>query len=242
MNLINLEQAKELVALLEKGDKQKANENFVNLAEPLKTELFAEIGKLTRQLHDSMNKFSDDTNIQSLKDVDFDDAQEGLSYVIRITEEAANKTMDLAEKVHPLAVDLQIKLDQFVPIWKKLLAREIDVSQFQKLCREINLYFDQVQKTAVEITSLTNDIVLAQGFQDLSGQVIKRTIDMIEEVQNNLIDILKIFGDVTSTPVQEEKKIIPGTKAEGPIVNAEKRDDVAQNQDEVDDLLSSLGF
>ena len=83
-----------------------------------------------------------------------------------------------------------------MPIWKQLLAREIDVTQFQKLCRDIDLYFDQVQTGTVRITAIINDIVLAQGYQDLSGQVLRRTIDMVQEVQQNLIGILKLFGDV----------------------------------------------
>ena len=108
-DLIKLEQAKMLVEFLEKGDKEQANDLLTEIAEPLKTDLFAEIGKLTRQLHDSMGKFTSDPQLQSLKDVDFTDAKDGLNYVIQITEEAANKTMDLAEEVQPLANGFTIK-------------------------------------------------------------------------------------------------------------------------------------
>lgn len=238
-NLITLEQAKELVSLLEQKNQTKADELLVSIAEPLKTELFGEVGKLTRQLHDSMNQFSVDPQVKNLQGVDFSDAKEGLNYVIRITEDAANKTMDLADELHPLTSDLQNKLEKFIPIWRKLLSKEIDVNQFQKLCHDIDIYFDQVFDTVTKVTQLTNDIVVAQGFQDLSGQVLRRTIDVIQDVQSNLIDILKLFSD---SSLESQKTNKSGTEAEGPIMNAEKRSDVAKSQDEVDDLLSSLGF
>jgi len=186
-----------------------------------------------------MNQFSVDPQVKKLQNVDFSDAKEGLNYVIRITEEAANKTMDLADELHPLTAELQIKLEKFIPIWRKLLSKEIDVNQFQTLCHNIDIYFDQVFDTVNQVNQLTNDIVVAQGFQDLSGQVLRRTIDVIQDWQSNLVDILKLFSD--SSP-ESPKVTKPGTQAEGPIVNAEKRSDVAKSQDEVDDLLSSLGF
>jgi chemotaxis protein CheZ len=246
--LIDLETAKELVSLLENNEQNKADALFTSLAEPLKNELFAEVGKLTRQLHKSINNFQLDSQTTSLLQVELPNAKESLNYVIQITEDAANKTMDLVDEVQPLATDLKTKIDGLEPLWRKLMSREIDIEQFKHLCKELDLHISQVQKNVGRSCDLLSEIVLAQGFQDLSGQVLRRTIDLVHEVQDNLVGMLKIFGQIspeidTGIEVEAVKKSqVTTTKAEGPIVNKEGRTDVVQSQDEVDDLLSSLGF
>jgi chemotaxis protein CheZ len=81
---------------------------------------------------------------------------------------------------------------------------------------------------------------MAQDFQDLTGQIIKRVITLVSEVEQQLVGILTVFGaeQLENKPEEEVKSSDP----EGPIINAYERDDAVSNQDEVDDLLSSLGF
>lgn len=99
--LISLEQARELVQLLEFGETQAANELVQQLAVPGSSELFAEVGKLTRQLHDSLKSFQIDPSLSSLLEDDIPDAKKRLNHVIDMTEQAANKTMDAVEKLSP---------------------------------------------------------------------------------------------------------------------------------------------
>ena len=86
---------------------------------------------------------------------------------------------------------------------------------------------------------------MAQGFQDLTGQSLRRVIELVREVEDSLIGLLTAFGQ---TNLQQEerpaaaKKAKAAHEAEGPIIDAGSRDDVVQGQDDVDDLLSSLGF
>ena len=242
---VTLEQAKELVALLEKDDTDGANNLVRDIAEPIKQEIFEEVGKLTRELHDAINNFQFDQKTQSLIDTDLPYAEEGLEYVIRITEEAATKTMDLVDEVHPLAEDLIQKVDKISPAWQKLMKKEITVQDFVKFCHDINLHFTHVEEHAHTVGRLLNEIIIAQGFQDLSGQVLRRTIDLVHDVQDSLVNLLKIFSNMEEqTSKNDKKEQIHEEKigAEGPVVNPEKRSDVVKNQDEVDDLLSSLGF
>lgn len=81
---------------------------------------------------------------------------------------------------------------------------------------------------------------MAQDFQDLTGQIIRRVISLVDEVEGRLVDILTAFG--TTEADSGAPKDIGATEAEGPILNAEEREDAVSSQDEVDDLLSSLGF
>ena len=87
---------------------------------------------------------------------------------------------------------------------------------------------------------------MAQGYQDLTGQVIRRVIDLVKEVEESLVNMLTMFGERDGSeqtkPLSPEADKAEGVKAEGPIIDAETRDDVVSGQDDVDDLLSSLGF
>ena len=84
---------------------------------------------------------------------------------------------------------------------------------------------------------------MAQGFQDLTGQVIRRVIELVKEVEDSLVNMLTMFGEpeIKQSPQKTEKKT-DKVEAEGPIIDAAGRDDVVSGQDDVDDLLSSLGF
>ena len=81
---------------------------------------------------------------------------------------------------------------------------------------------------------------MAQDFQDLTGQMIRRVIELVREVENSLVSMLTVFGEQPANAVDDKPKL--NVEAEGPIMNAEHRQDVVTGQDEVDDLLSSLGF
>jgi chemotaxis protein CheZ len=87
---------------------------------------------------------------------------------------------------------------------------------------------------------------MAQGYQDLTGQVIRRVIDLVKEVEDSLVNMLTMFGErdgaEQTKPSSAKADKVDDVEAEGPIIDAEKRDDVVSGQDDVDDLLSSLGF
>ena len=83
---------------------------------------------------------------------------------------------------------------------------------------------------------------MAQDFQDLTGQVIRKVIDLVREVEESLINMLTVFGISAEKPQERTLPKVGDNLVEGPIVNKENRDDIVEDQDDVDDLLSSLGF
>jgi len=243
--MITLEQARELVQLLEMGQQEDANEMIQGLAVPGSTELFAEVGKLTRQLHDSLKTFQVDPQISSLLEDDIPDAKRRLSHVIDMTEQAANKTMDAVETCLPIADKLQSGLNNIMPDWQKLMTRDLKVGEFKALCHSLNGFLRESANDANALQGSLTEVLMAQGFQDLTGQILRRVIELVREVEDSLIGLLTAFGQ---TNLQQEerpaaaKKAKAAHEAEGPIIDAGSRDDVVQGQDDVDDLLSSLGF
>lgn len=242
--LISLEQAKLLVQHLENGETESANDIIHTISLNESAELFSEVGKLTRQLHDSLTNFNVDEKLVGLAEVSLPDATSRLEYVIEETEKAANSTMDAVEKSMPIAEQLNDRLEAILPEWKKLMSRQIELGEFKHLCNELDFVLESVSKDSRALNSSLTEVLMAQGYQDLTGQVIRQVIGLVNEVEQHLVEMLATFGDTSQIKdkTQPSLEIDDKVKAEGPIIDAAKREDIMDNQDDVDDLLSSLGF
>lgn len=246
---ISLDEAKQLVALLEAGSQEDADALVETLSLRKNSELFTEIGKLTRDLHDSLANFKFDESLIELTTNELPDAQSRLQYVIEETEKAANKTMDAVESSMPIVETLSERIEQLLPEWQRLMNRQIDLGEFKSLCHDLDELLKDTSEQSKALVSLLTEVLMAQGYQDLTGQVIRRIITLVKQVEENLVSLLSTFGDgqhEKRQPPQDAKKPLVEQKssdqAEGPIINATERSDVVQGQTDVDDLLSSLGF
>jgi chemotaxis protein CheZ len=244
---ISLEDAKQLVTFLEQGENDAAAALLEAQSLKDSAELFAEVGKLTRQLHDSLNNFNLDDRITNLAE-EIPDAQSRLEYVIKTTEEAANTTMDAVESSMPIAEKLNEGIDKILPEWKKLMSRQMELGEFKSLCLNLDKLLEQSSNDSAKLNQLLTEILMAQGYQDLTGQVIKRVIELVKEVEESLVNMLTVFSfserldENNDSPTKRVESEVNAVKAEGPVIDAEERDDAVAGQDDVDDLLSSLGF
>lgn len=242
-DLITLDEARQLVEYLEANDQASANSMVEAIAMRESTELFSEVGKLTRQLHDSLSSFQVDERIMGLTQDEIPDARTRLNYVIEETEKAANTTMDAVERSMPIAETISERLNGIMPEWEKLMGRQIELGEFKNLCLELDDILKTTNQDSATLNSLLTEVLMAQGYQDLTGQVIRRVIELVKEVEESLVSMLTAFGDqeLKYKPQRSEKES-DTVKAEGPIIDAADREDVVSGQDDVDDLLSSLGF
>lgn len=243
-SLISLEKAKELVALLECDQIEMANEIITDIQNTSSDALFEKVGVLTRQLHDSLEDFQLDTRIESLANDEFPDARERLNYVIEMTDKAANRTMDAVEACLPIADSFNDRIQQVMPNWKSLMNRDLQLGQFKELCNLLDDFLQVSVSDADSLRQYLTEILMAQDFQDLTGQMIRRVINLVQEVEVKLVEMLTMFGEAAKplSKSTEQIKEISGIEAEGPIMNASERVDVVDGQNDVDDLLSSLGF
>lgn len=202
-------------------------------AELLPGDMVQRIAHLTRQIRDSMRELGLD---QAVKDAAhaIPDARDRLRYVGRMTEQAANRVLTAAEKTQPMqetmtkgAAELNSRWDQWfdqpveLPVAKELVD---DTRGFLKLVE------DQTQQTQANLL----EIIMAQDFQDLTGQVLQGMLGVIGTIETELVQVL-----IDSVP--PEKREETASLLNGPAINPEAVD-VINDQDEVDDLLSSLGF
>lgn len=244
--LLSLSQAKALVAHLEAEEITQANE-IVEKAHNISVnegKVFDKVGELTRELHDALMSFQNDTRLIDMAGQDIPDAKERLNYVIEMTDKAANKTMDAVDNCLPIADKLIADLDAVKPSWQGLMNRDLALGDFKKLCHQIDGLIEDSSLSAENLRTSLTDILMAQDFQDLTGQMIKRVIDLVQEIELKLVGILTVCStdDENVELEKETESLQKDIKAEGPIMHAETRDDVVNGQDDVDDLLSSLGF
>ncbi|GHW40968.1 chemotaxis protein CheZ [Vibrio cholerae] len=191
--MISLEQAKELVQLLEQGRQDDANRLFTYVYESANNPMFKEIGMLTRDLHEALKNFQIDERFSEIATDEIPDARERLHYVIQKTEVAANKTMDAVDRCMPIADKLHESLLLIRPEWNGLMNGRIELMHFKSLCHRIDDLLSQVEGDSSELRGELTEILMAQDFQDLTGQIIKRVINLVNEVEKRLVEILTVF-------------------------------------------------
>ncbi len=251
------ESAERLVSKLDQGDYSGASSVIEEIKQQRDSGIYKEVGRLTRGLHDAISNFHIDveqygasSNQGSDQDSEMVNARDRLDYVITMTQEAADKTMDMVEEGIPMATNLSQEAAILQKDWGRLIRREMDPSEFRDLYKRIDVFLAQANTSADGLNEKFNNILMAQGYQDLTGQVIKKVISLVQEVEERLVDLVRVAGEVEeitgivrSTDKEgDDSENEKNNEAEGPQINAESRSDVVSGQDDVDDLLSSLGF
>ncbi len=231
--------AKDLVIALENNDESKADEILDQISGMRESMLFQEVGRLTRQLHDTMNSFALDSKMVELTAKDIPDAKERLHYVIAMTEQAANQTMEVIESLTPISQELSDQANELSNKWDRFLAKDMPFEEFKNMSQEITVHFAQTKERVASVQTGLTDILMAQGFRDITGQIIRRVIDLVQEMEHSMVELVRLSGGKLKTGAAAKEPVLPG-----PVVPGvdDKMNDVATNQDDVDDLLSSLGF
>lgn len=241
-----LDLARRAVEMLEQRDDEGFAGLLDELARTRETDLFVELGRMTRSLHSTLNSFRLDSRITALAEDEIPDAKERLNYVITMTEQAANRTMDAIEETLPLAEKLGERAESYRAAWQRFRGREMQVDEFRELSRELDSFFDTSMKDVETIRGNLSDVLMAQGFQDLTGQIIRRVINMVHEVEENLVELIRIAGkrlapEAMGAADKADQELEDNRRGVGPAVPGVDSGTVS-SQDEVDDLLSSLGF
>lgn len=237
---LQLDAAHALIDALEANNETAVHQQLTILTQSHENELFQEVGKLTRELHEALNNFNIDSRLVDMAQNDMPDTRERLNYVITTTEEAAHKTLGYIDNTLPLAQELRETAEKIDESWQRFRNKEMSADEFRVLVKEIEAYLPTVKQHADQVHANLSEMTLAQGFQDLTGQVIRQVIALVEEVERNLVQLVKVAGKQQTTEAKKEK--VDPIKAEGPQINSQDKHNVVNNQDDVDDLLSSLGF
>lgn len=229
----------ELGDALNNEDNDAANRLIGELTTLRESSLFQELGKITREIHESINAFSDDQRVVELTEEEIPDAKERLNYIVTKTEQAAHRTMTGAEAAMDVIDEFNETAVVIQQRWQEFRTRKLSKAEFLALSDDIDSFLSSIQPESDKVRSKMTDIMMAQDYQDLTGQMIKQVISMVQEVEEKLVRLVAISGAKLSKP---DEKHTDGSMAHGPQLPTADKTEVAANQDEVDDLLASLGF
>ena len=200
-----------------------------------KEEAFARLGSITREMHEALSVLGGN-QLHNIVD-EMPNARDRLAHVGKMTEEAANKVLNLVDAAKPECDDLSkrgVELGQSLS--RMAAAEELNVERARALMGVCGKFADRTAKFAENQASVLSDIMMAQDFQDLSGQVIKKVIDIISRTE---IQLVQLLVDSSPKPEVTEEATFTGEthQLQGPQDAA-----AALAQNDVDDLLASMGF
>ncbi|TDM08983.1 MAG: chemotaxis protein CheZ [Ideonella sp. MAG2] len=201
-----------------------------NAADPgaVSSDVFQQLGSLTRLLHDTMHQLGVMPQLKIASE-GLPDARSRLNFIAHKTADAANKVLN--------SVDQAKAEHAHIAEATRELARALTTDPVRAVATGSVLNFVQdIEASTARIDGHLTDIMLAQDFHDLTGQVVTKVIALANELEDHLVKLL-----VQVVPPDQKDKVDP-TVLQGPVVDAEGRTDVVSNQSEVDDLLASLGF
>ncbi|WP_412479163.1 protein phosphatase CheZ [Azonexus sp. IMCC34839] len=203
---------------------------------PKQEAVFNRIGHMARALHDTLGQLGYDKLIEKTVSA-LPDAKDRLAYVANLTEQAACRVLNATDVAGPLVDDIGNAAQALTERWDSVFANQIGPEDFRKLAIETRAFLkDQVPTKTQAVHAQLTEIMMAQDFQDLTGQVIKKIVTLAQELESGLMGVLlEVVPDTKRTDEVE-------SLMNGPVINAEGRSDVVVNQEQVDDLLESLGF
>ncbi|MBS0355116.1 MAG: protein phosphatase CheZ [Proteobacteria bacterium] len=195
--------------------------------------VFNRIGVMTRQLHDTLRELGYDRSLQEAAHA-IPDARQRLTYIAEMTEQAASKVLNATDIAKPIQDRVEAGATMLRARWDRLYSNQLSPDEFRQLAGETRDFLGTVVNSSRDTNAQLMEIMMAQDFQDLTGQVIKKVVDLAQNLEKQLLQVL-----IETIPAERK---VEDSLLNGPVINAVGRDDVVSNQEQVDDLLESLGF
>lgn len=195
---------------------------------------FNRLGHLARQLHDSLRELGYDRMLADAAEA-LPDTRQRLTYIAQMTEQAASRVLNATDIAQPIQEELAKRSAELSTRWDRMFANQLSVEEFKQLAADTRGYFNEAPAKLNAASAQLTEIMMAQDFQDLTGQVIKKVVELANNLEQQMLSIL-----IEVMP--EDRKAANEGLMNGPVINAAGRTDVVTDQSQVDDLLESLGF
>jgi chemotaxis protein CheZ len=198
-------------------------------------EVLSRIGHMTRALHENLRALGLDKLIEKAAS-DIPDARDRLDYVARLSEQAARKVLDATDAASPLQDRIDGSAAELSKAWQALLEGQGNDGDWRALAARTVAGLDASRLAAAATRGHLMDIMMAQDFQDLTGQVIGKITSIAQSLEQQLVQVLVDFA-----PADVRREFDSGL-LNGPQIKPEGNAEVVADQGQVDDLLDSLGF
>jgi chemotaxis protein CheZ len=189
-----------------------------------------EVRRVANDLQYALEHFHANAKLIDLAQRQVPDAKHRLAHVLRLTDDAAHRTMDLVERSAPLADHATHEAD-------RLISLQQQGSSAQQLAPQLTAFVTLIASSMGAVRSNLNEVLIAQGYQDLSGQIIRGVMKLIQELEIALADLLRIAGPGTEAGTITHSSC----SAPGPLVPGIPQENAVGGQQDVDALLSQLG-
>ncbi|MCA1978189.1 MAG: protein phosphatase CheZ [Thiobacillus sp.] len=197
--------------------------------------MLARVGQITRALHDRLRELGFDKVLEKAT-VEMPDVRDRLNYVARMTEQAAQRVLNATDAAIPMQERIDASADEILGGWKSTLAAPFSEANYRDMATLTMQCLADMRKDTGATKEQLLEIMMAQDFQDLTGQVIRKVTDLAHELEQQLVQFLVDYApsEIRREPVS--------SLLNGPQINPAGRSDVVADQSQVDDLLDSLGF
>jgi chemotaxis protein CheZ len=192
--------------------------------------MFDRLGGIVRQLHDSMRELGYDRSLAEVA-TEISDSKGRLEYIASLTEQAANKVLNSIDEGLPAQETLSKNAKDMDTRWGLLFEGKLSLEEFKVLAGDSRQFAALVAESSESEKARLMEIMMAQDFQDLTGQIIKKVVTITQKLEKELTQLLL---DNAPAPLVKDK---PVDLMQGPSVP-----NSALVQDDVDDLLADLGF
>jgi chemotaxis protein CheZ len=203
-------------------------------------DLLAQLQDLTVNLQSALDRFRLDSRLTRLAEKEVPDARERLQHVLKLTDQAAHRTLDLVEQSGPPADRTAREAGALAEPWARFRAGTITVSDYCDLIGRIDKFLVVSRTDSETVRANLNEVLLAQDYQDLTGQIIRGVMTLVSEVEVVLVDLARLAGTTAGDKGPTAEELARGT---GPVVpGVEQGAAVVNGQAELDALLSDLGM
>ncbi len=200
--------------------------------------MFERLGGIVRLLHDSLRELGYDKALTEASSA-INDAQDRLEYVATLTEQAANKVLNTLDEGMPAQDLLSKQAKDMENRWADLFSGKLSLDEFKALAGDSRQFAASVNEATESEKARLLEIMMAQDFQDITGQLIKKVVKITQTVETELAQLLR---DSAPADLKEKLAKKEAPPAPAPLMSGPSVPDTALNQDNVDDLLADLGF
>jgi chemotaxis protein CheZ len=222
---------------LESGNDHAFGEALDRIVHLREKNLFVELRRLTVGLQSALERFTLDSRLVDLAEKEVPDARHRLDHVLKLTGEAAHKTMDLVEQSVPIANRTAKSAADLHVHWKKFRARDIAVQDFKTMLGTMDTFLEATQGDTETLRNNLSEVLMTQGYQDISGQIIRGVMNLVSELETTLGELVHLASGAI-----DEKPREKSSTGFGPTVPGIDHGPAVSGQQDVDSLLSGLGI
>jgi chemotaxis protein CheZ len=226
---------RDLLDAIERDDDAAVDAGMVALVRSHDESLFAHVARLTRGLHQAVVDLRLDEQLATFAGDQIPDARSRLDYVMKVTETAAHRTLDLVDQARTVTDGMEQAVSHLGEAENVLSVAHPDVANVGVLIADVAA---TLRTHGAYLRQTLSELAQAQEYQDISGQIIRRVITLVRNVETALLELLRASGgglqSVPTRPIQALTGELPGPAVPG--------NDPSASQQDADELLASLGF